>query len=265
MRKPPKKKRPGDKPGHEEPIDAPNVGTGATGVNGDPGPVSAFVNGDSGLEDGYYLASRNEDAELLRKHHPRAYQLGGCIAERTRWNEEAFNPYNLKLGEACVGDHLNHGLSLQEYRTAKIVLEKGGFATFRPTSRGTIARLLDLRLFAIRRSEGGNKPVNKRKTNEATIEATTNQEPRAKKRERVVAGVRGAHTSSSMIEFEIPTEQQLSDYAEQEDLDAEAVSQFWHDHQRDGWTIRGKRIRYWQLALKAFCDTYAASKEGHRR
>ena len=50
-------------------------------------------------------------------------------------------------GEAMIGDWANYGMTEREYRTAKEILEKHGFATTKATGRGTIATLVNTRVF----------------------------------------------------------------------------------------------------------------------
>ena len=59
----------------------------------------------------------------------------------------------LEAGEALIGDHLSCGLTQQEYRSAKNRLRNCKYAAFRTTNRGTIARLLDTRIYDINIAE----------------------------------------------------------------------------------------------------------------
>lgn len=101
---------------------------------------------------GWFRAMRNPEALELIKRSKNAFLLAYIIASRSRWTD-TFNADNLRLGEAFLGDHENYGMSEQEYRTAKTQLEKSGFATFEGTSKGTVAKLTDARLFSISRPE----------------------------------------------------------------------------------------------------------------
>lgn len=90
---------------------------------------------------------RNKETEELMKD-PACFMLLAQIAYRARRTDE-FNVLSLEPGEALIGDYRNIGLSEQKYRTAKNKLEKWNFATFRATYKGTIAKLLDTRIFDI--------------------------------------------------------------------------------------------------------------------
>lgn len=96
---------------------------------------------------GWFYCTRGEESLELIKLNPLAYVLASVIAHRGRWRDE-FNRYGLNQGEAFLGDYASYGMSEQQYRTAKAQLEKHGFATFRSTNKGTIAKLTDTRLFS---------------------------------------------------------------------------------------------------------------------
>jgi len=84
--------------------------------------------------------------ELIEKN-PLPFVLAYVIANRARWRV-GFNAHGLQTGEAFLGDWRACGMSQQQYRTAKAQLTKFGFATFKTTNRGTVARLVDTRLFS---------------------------------------------------------------------------------------------------------------------
>lgn len=73
-----------------------------------------------------------------------------CRAQRTH----RFNRFNLKPGEALIGDYRSYGLTERQYRTAKRVLEKFGFATFKATGAGTIATLTGSTIFDVNIEQG---------------------------------------------------------------------------------------------------------------
>jgi hypothetical protein len=94
----------------------------------------------------YFPAFRTQDADELLKSRPFAFILLWVIARRARYTN-GFNEHNLSYGEAFLGDHEACGMSEQNYKTAKKFLAKHKFATFRPTNKGTIAKLCDARVF----------------------------------------------------------------------------------------------------------------------
>jgi hypothetical protein len=111
---------------------------------------------------GWFRAMRNPETIELIRANPNAFTLAFMIAYRGQYRE-GFNPHCLAAGEALLGDHSSYGMSEQNYRTAKAQLEKWKFATFKPTSKGTVGKLTDTRLFSIFRLEG-NDPANRQPT-----------------------------------------------------------------------------------------------------
>ena len=97
---------------------------------------------------GWFKASRSADAFELQLAAPNAFRLAWIIAYRARYSN-GFNRHGIDTGEAMLGDYETCGFSEQEYRTAKKFLAKWKFATFRVTPKGTIARLMDTRLFEV--------------------------------------------------------------------------------------------------------------------
>ena len=83
---------------------------------------------------------RLEATVELMAANPRAFILLCQIAFRAQ-RTDTFNRHNLDVGEAYVGDYKEIGQTEGQYRYAKKYLEKHGFATFKGTSRGTIAKL----------------------------------------------------------------------------------------------------------------------------
>lgn len=124
-----------------------------------PPPVDASerkAEGEPGQRCGWFRAMRTSDALDLIRANPLAYILAAVIAHRAQYRV-GFNPYNRALGEALLGDHENYGMSARQYRTAKEQLAKWHFATFNATSRGTIGKLTNTRLFAIFRLESDER------------------------------------------------------------------------------------------------------------
>jgi len=100
-----------------------------------------------------------ETFELLK--NPNAFTLLTLIALRA-WRSEGFNINGLSPGEALIGDYESCGLTEQKYRTAKKNLEKWKFITTKVTTRGTIAKLLDTRVYDVnffKGNEQGNEQI----------------------------------------------------------------------------------------------------------
>ena len=102
----------------------------------------------TGTAGGWFRASRSQDAFELQLAAPNAFRLAWIIAYRARYSN-GFNRHGIDTGEAMLGDYQNYAMSEQEYRTAKAFLKKWKFATFRVTPKGTVARLIDARLFEV--------------------------------------------------------------------------------------------------------------------
>ena len=96
----------------------------------------------------WFKASRTRDALELIRANPNAFALAAIIAQRARW-ADGFDADGLGLGEALMGDYADCGMTRQQYRTALAQLVKWRFATTRTTTRGTVAKLADTRLFEI--------------------------------------------------------------------------------------------------------------------
>jgi len=114
---------------------------------------------------------KNQHAFDLIKNRPTAFTLLSLIALRAKRSNEEIS--ELKIGQAYVGDYKSYGVTEQIYRTDKAMLESCKLATFKGTKKGTIATLLDKRLFDT--NENINQRTDKRDTNEI---ATTNKKTR---------------------------------------------------------------------------------------
>jgi hypothetical protein len=115
----------------------------------------------------WFTAVRSEEAWELMLANRNAFILAYVIAYRARW-KDGFNRHGLDKGEAMLGDFEAYAMTEQEYRTAKEKLAKWGFATFRATSKGTIASLIGTRLFSLlppeRNDHDNRQPTDKQRT-----------------------------------------------------------------------------------------------------
>lgn len=129
------------------------------------------------------LKRSSETFELLKDTN--AFILLTVIALRARRGGD-FDVRTLGPGEALVGDYGCYGMSERQYRSAKQRLKQWGFADFKPTSRGTIAKLLDTRVYDINEASGrraGDAPMpNGRRTRDE--QATTNKKGKNEKKEK---------------------------------------------------------------------------------
>jgi hypothetical protein len=103
------------------------------------------------MSDGFVKLLRSSEMwELLKDRN--AFVLLTVIALRAR-RTDGFSRHGLKTGQALIGDHEAYGLSKQQYRSAKHRLRRYGLADFKATPRGTIATLLEPRIYDINIAE----------------------------------------------------------------------------------------------------------------
>lgn len=112
---------------------------------------------------------KNKATMELLTNAPNAFLLLTQIALRAKRTYD-FNVHGLEIGQAFIGDYKNIGLTEQKYRAAKEQLEMWGFATFKGTNKGTIATLINSRIYDINK-EGQQRPK-QRSNNDRT---TTNK------------------------------------------------------------------------------------------
>lgn len=96
----------------------------------------------------WFTAVRSDEVMELILASRNAFILAYIIAYRARW-KDGFNRHGLDQGEAMLGDFEAYGMTEQEYRTAKAQLAEWNFATFKATGKGTVAKLIDTRLFSL--------------------------------------------------------------------------------------------------------------------
>ncbi|HEY8960782.1 MAG TPA: hypothetical protein VIM57_01165 [Luteolibacter sp.] len=90
----------------------------------------------------------SDDSAALIEKHPTAFLLLTQIAMRAKWKDCPIN--GLKAGQAWIGDWREAGIRTENaYRHAKKVLETCQLATFRGTSKGTIATLSTSTIYSI--------------------------------------------------------------------------------------------------------------------
>ena len=124
---------------------------------------------------------KNKETMELATNAPNAFLLLLQIAWRAK-RTNGFNAHGLTIGQALVGDYESIGLTERKYRTAKALLETWGFATFKGTNKGTIANLINTRVFDINEEHEGrtkgrtrgepgatNKKYKKEKNTDSTV------------------------------------------------------------------------------------------------
>ena len=127
---------------------------------------------------------RNEETMELATNAPNAFMLLLQIAWRAK-RKIGFNTHGLTIGQAMIGDYESIGLTEQKYRTAKAQLQLWGFATFKGTNKGTIANLINSRVFDI--NEEHKQRTRQRSGNDQIT--TIKKEKKEKNTNSVSAGV----------------------------------------------------------------------------
>jgi hypothetical protein len=136
---------------------------------------------------GYVQLMRTPDTfEFIRTDHT-GFILAAVIGLRARRTGSlAFD--GLEIGEALLGDFEAYGMSREQYRSACRRLARIGFATFRTTTKGTVAKLINTDVFDPNLEVGNqrnNQQANQRATNRAPTRhqrGTTNKKGNPSKR-----------------------------------------------------------------------------------
>jgi len=151
------------------------------------------------------LVRGEQTVELLK--HPNTFTLLAVIAYRAR-RRNLFDNERLGVGEALLGDYANYGLTEQQYRTAKTKLQQWRFATFKSTSRGTVARLVDNGVFDINSEENGGESTDtatdtatdKQRTNNGQTTSNKNIRTKERKKKPPISPPGGAIISQELLE-----------------------------------------------------------------
>jgi hypothetical protein len=218
---------------------------------------------------GWFRASRYPQMPELVKSSRTAFVLAYALAYRARWNDAAFNPFNLQPGEA-ICDYLNWGLSEQEFRNARDKLKEWGFATFRATNKGTVGKLVDMRLFSVllvesneQRYGHSNGPAATGATDKERPEQRHTKSKEQKSRERKSlkgsphGNSKGRLATTRLVKR--PTKKEFWAYANsKEELDGDWVEEFLKMRRRDNdW-------KNWRSRLPAFCKKLESDRKGTR-
>lgn len=119
---------------------------------------------------GFIALHRGPNTNELRKDR-NAFLLLSLIADRARWREDPCPVTGLQQGQAMLGKGDCEAIGLteknrQQLRSALKRLERMGFVTTQPTTRGTVVTLMDQSIFSI----AVNPP-----TTQPTTQPTINQ------------------------------------------------------------------------------------------
>lgn len=122
------------------------------------------------------------DTEMARYilSKPLLNHLAMIIAVRAKREDCIYS--NLKAGQCWLGDYKEIGLTRSEYRRVIDELQKIGFATFKPTNKGTTATLVSVDVWDLniddndQQNSQQNKGINERPANRQPADhQTTNQ------------------------------------------------------------------------------------------
>jgi len=136
-------------------------------------------------EETYIKSFRTPDRYAIMKKHPPTFILLDYIAHHAR--REPDKILNLNIGEVFLGRDLvkdKLGLTESEYKTAKKNLEKWDIVTFKPTNKGTVAKLINNCIFDINLFQN-DEPGDKQKTSKCRTggeQATTNNKEKKEKK-----------------------------------------------------------------------------------
>ena len=132
---------------------------------------------------GFIKAMRTEEADFL-DDHPIANHVLNVIARRARRTPCTLN--KLEVGECFIG-HKGLGITERQYRTAKKQLSEWSLVEFKrgrkATDKGTVAKLLDSRVYDINATEGDGRETEERRKSDG--KETTNKECKKDKNERI--------------------------------------------------------------------------------
>ncbi len=192
---------------------------------------------------GFVKMRRTPDILELLEASPLAFALAAVIALRANW-KTAPNLKGLQPGEAFIGDHAAYGMSRQQYRTAMHFLERHGFATFKSTTKGTRAKLMDTRLFDVlnESAQPSKQPAaNHQPTNGQPL--TRSLRRKEIKKDLKTAGVRQPRCSK-------PTLGEVMSHAETTGVGTDVAHRFIRFNNGRGWAVRN-----WRKAFDAFAST----------
>ena len=135
------------------------------------------------MNKGFIKFNRSEDSKEIIKR-PNELALLALIAWRAK-RTNSISVLGLEPGEALIGDYKSCGLTQQKYRTAKKNLEKWGIITTKATNKGTIAKIINTKVFDVN-IETANDRIDETITDgqrSSNDQPTTNEECNKEKKE----------------------------------------------------------------------------------
>jgi hypothetical protein len=204
---------------------------------------------------GWFRAMRGPDALEVIAANPLAYVLAAVICHRARFSG-TFNRYGLALGEALLGDHQSYGMTERQYRTAKHQLAKWRFATFKATTKGTVARLMDSRLFSVFRLDTDGQNDGQATDGRRLSRAEDRKNRGLKKKIASRNSPAEAGTGDRSLRGQ-PSPAEVEKFRAEHRIDRECVADWREFCQRTGW----ENIGHWQKALSSYWRKWSSLRK----
>ena len=199
---------------------------------------------------GFVKMIRSPDILELIETWPLAFALAAIIALRARYRP-GVSLKGLQPGEALLGDFTRYGMTEQQYRTCKKQLTKWNFATFKPTPKGTVARLMDTRLFDVL-----NVAANGQSNGQPTDSQRLTKKVKNGKKEKKTTKT-GVSQAQRPFERFPKSGEAIIEFAKQHDIPDATVLRFVRYNNSRQWPLND-----WHSALLAFQDACDESSGG---
>lgn len=115
--------------------------------------------------------------QMIKSGKHKEFVVLSLIAARARRTDDPVT--GLKSGESMIGDYDSFGLTRQQYRTAIKNLKTWGVIATKPTTKGTITKLLDSSVYDINEEEANQQLTNSQPSSNQQL--TTNKNVKKEK------------------------------------------------------------------------------------
>jgi hypothetical protein len=195
---------------------------------------------------GFVKMMKTPDTVELIETSPLTFALAAVIAIRSRFMP-GVSLKGLKQGECFLGDHRKCGLSMRQYRTAKQNLAKWRFATFKTTNKGTIARLIDKRLFDVL-GVPCDKQADSQPTSSRQLSKTGKHEKNVLTETGVFADSNALSSSKKASSKGVPFDaEEVFEFADRNGIPMETSMRFIRFNNAKGWPLdnwRGSLLKF---------------------
>ncbi len=196
----------------------------------------------------------NEMTKMLLENYPNAFLLLTQIGLRAWWKTDEKSPVGLEYGQAFIGDYKAIGLTEKGYRVAKRRLAKGGLVTFVGANKGTIATLVDSRVYSIsNKLEGGlgadsGTGKGRAKGGEGATNSHTHSQPHHKALPNTKAFV--APSLEEFVSYLQTAAPKLNDQWTSERV-TRCATNIYDTYDEQGWKDgKGKQIKNWKTKCR---------------